>query len=155
MSIPVIIFLSSILIILALLLRRLPEASGKSSEEIAFVVATRNGFSGAFLDGGSGRVADIWQAYVRRPALDFLVTLVSKLRLSTLKFEQYLLRLTAIIRERSHGVSKTSQYWQDVQQGWRRTVGWGTKKIKIKPYTPEVERQEEEWAIGINKKKEE
>lgn len=141
MSIYTTVFSISVLGLLLLLLRRLPEATRMTPEEIAYVMQTRQSLPLA-IAGGLGRaLGRFWRAYLRSSLFTLIMKIVSRVRIVMLKIEQYLFKLTAKIRQRSTVTPRPSQYWQEIY-GWRKNITWrgrGGKKMKV--YIPEAERK--------------
>lgn len=135
------IFSLSILGLLLVLLRRLPEAARMSPEEIAYIMQTRKSLPRAIVSGMGGIVGKFWTAYLRMPFFTLTVKGVSRIRIAMLKVEQYLFKLTTKIRQRSTAAPRPSHYWQEIY-GWRKNLTWrgrGGKKMKV--YIPEAERK--------------
>lgn len=141
MSIYTTVFSISIAGLLLLLLRRLPEATRMTPEEIAYVMQTRQSLPLAILGGLGRAMGRFWRAYLRSSLFALVMKAVSRIRIFMLKIEQYLFKLTAKIRQRSAITPRPSQYWQEIY-GWRKNITWrgrGGKKMKV--YIPEAERK--------------
>src|SRR3989344_3942861 len=108
--------LFSIVGIIGLLLRHVPQVARMSDEELAGILQQERPL-----------LTQAWQKYLREKTYAFIVKKISQVRIVILRVEQSLFRVAARLRERTHSPKVSSAYWKDMHE-WRKTTHWHKKE---------------------------
>ncbi|OGZ46843.1 MAG: hypothetical protein A3J54_00040 [Candidatus Ryanbacteria bacterium RIFCSPHIGHO2_02_FULL_45_13b] len=113
----------SIVGIIGLLLRHVPQVARMTDEEIAGVLRQERPLLTQAWEYVLRVIQVTWNEYLREKTYAFIVKKVSHLRIIILRLEQTLFRFTARLRERTHTTKPPSAYWKDMHE-WRKTTHW-------------------------------
>lgn len=113
----------SIVGILGLLLRHVPQVARMTDEEIAGVLQRERPLLTQAWEYVLHLVRMAWNRYLREKTFSFSVKKISQVRIVMLRLEQKLFRFATRLRERTHAPKAPSAYWKDMHE-WRKTTHW-------------------------------
>ena len=119
--------LFSIVGIIGLLLRHVPQVARMSDEELAGILQQERPLLTQAWEYMLGFVRVTWHKYLREKTYAFIVKKISQVRIVILRVEQSLFRVAARLRERTHSPKVSSAYWKDMHE-WRKTTHWHKKE---------------------------
>lgn len=117
----------SIVGIVGLLLRHVPQVTRMSDEEIAGVFQRERPLFTQAWEYMLNVLQVTWNQYLREKTYAFILKQISHLRIVILRLEQKLFRFAARLRERTHTPKAPSAYWKDMHE-WRKTTHWHKKE---------------------------
>lgn len=119
--------LFSILGIISIFLRHIPQVRRMSDEELVGVLQKEPPLLTQAWEYALHLVQSVWYRHLREKTYTFAVKRVSEIRILILRMEQTLFRFTARLRERTRAPKAPSDYWKDMHE-WRKTVHWHKKE---------------------------
>ena len=117
----------SVVGIIGLLLRHVPQVARMTDEEIAGVLQRERPLLTQAWEYVLNFVQITWNQYLREKTYAFIVKKISHLRIIILRLEQKLFRFTTRMRERTRTTKPPSVYWKDMHE-WRKTTHWHKKE---------------------------
>ena len=113
--------------IIALLLRRVPQVAEMSDEELVGVLQRERPLLTQAWEYTLGAVRTIWYRHFREQTYAFAVKKISQVRIQFLRVEQALFRFASRLRARTRSPKAPSVYWKDMHE-WRKTTHWHQKE---------------------------
>ncbi len=127
MTIAFIISFLSLVGIIGLFLRHVPQVARMTDEEIAGILQRERPLLTQAWEYMLNFAQILWYRYLREKTYAFIVKKISQVRIIMLRLEQTLFRFAARLRERTHTSKVPSAYWKDMHE-WRKATHWHKKE---------------------------